>query len=93
MSRSPSLDGSSLRYRPCSVDAEIEQRCELDRLLDAVGQLALDGDILEVGRHLVEDEGHIRAGQRNLDDLRSRCEVEERKAGALSYHLAATDTA
>ena len=56
------------------------------RIDHAVRQLALNRRVLIVGRHFVEHERHVRAGDRHLDDHRRRRVIEERQAGPRLDH-------
>ena len=50
----------------------------------AVGDLALDRHLLEVGGHLLEDEGLVDARRRHHHDRARRREIPEGEAGALA---------
>jgi hypothetical protein len=73
------------------VDAVVEDLGEAAGVGDAVGELTLERDILEVGGDFAKDEGDVDAGEGDLDDDRARGEVVEGQARPLAHGLAADE--
>ena len=69
------------------IQAEVQEGGDSLRIADAIGQLALDGRVLEVGGHFIEHERHIGAGHRDLHQHGVRREVEERQPRARPHDL------
>ncbi len=70
---------------------EVHQRGGLARCADAVGDLALHGDALEVGRHQLQHEVAVLAAHGHRDQGGGGRVVEEGLARTLAYHLAGAE--